>query len=97
MLERRFVLADDQLEVPFLHQAIAVFDHARDLVGGIHMDQREGDVPEERLARQPEQDRGILADAPQHRQTFKLVIRLAQDVDALILQFVQRLNHILGI
>ena len=50
------------------------------------MDQREGDMAEKGLARQPEQDGGILADAPEHGEVLKFVESLAQDVDALVFQ-----------
>lgn len=86
-LEHLLVFADNQLELPVLHQLIAVFDHRGDLVRRVHMHQRKGDVPEERLAREPEQHGGILANAPQHGEVLELVERLAEDVDALILEF----------
>jgi len=69
---------------------IAVLDHAGDLEAGIYMNQRERHVAEEGLARQPQQHGRVFANAPQHRQAFKLVERLAQDVDALVFQFVQQ-------
>ena len=50
------------------------------------MDQREGDMAEKCLARQPQQDGGILADAPEHGEILKFVESLAENVDALVLQ-----------
>jgi len=44
----------------------------------------------ERLARQPQQHGRVFANAPEHAQALKLVERLAQDVDALVFQFVQK-------
>src|SRR2546422_8185896 len=51
------------------------------------------DVTEERLARQPEQDRRVLPHRPQHGQPGHLAPGLAQDVQALVferLKVVQR-------
>ena len=89
-LEHLLVLADDELELPLAAEPVAILDHARDLVGGVHVHQREGHVAEERLARQPQQHGRVLADAPQHGEVLKLVERLAQDVDALVFEFVQQ-------
>ena len=44
-------------------------------------------MAEKGLARQPQQHRGILADAPEHREVLKLIERLAHDVDRLIFEF----------
>src|SRR5262249_54514197 len=48
---------------------------------------RKGDVAEKSLACQPQQDRGILADAPEHGQVLEFVEGLAQDVNALVFEF----------
>ena len=71
------------------HEPVAVLDHRRDLVGRVDVDEREGHVAEERLAREPQQDGRVLADAPEHREVVELVERLAQDVNRLILERVQ--------
>src|SRR4030067_1053730 len=55
-------------------------------VGG---DEREGTPAEERLAGQPQYRRRILPDRPQHREVPELAERLANDVDALVLQGVE--------
>ena len=86
-LKHLFVLAHDELELPFLHQPVAILDHRRNLVGRVHVHERERDVAEERFARQPQQHGRILADAPEHREVLKLVERLAQDVNALVFEF----------
>jgi hypothetical protein len=39
------------------------------------------------FASKPEQDGGVLANAPQHREIFKFVERLSEDVNALIFEF----------
>ena len=52
------------------------------------MHEREGDMAEEGLAREPEQDGRVLADAPEHGEVFEFVESLAQDVDALAFEFV---------
>ena len=86
-LEHLLVLADDELEFPLLHELVAIFDHRGDFVGRVHVDEREGDVAEKGLARQPQQDGRILADAPEHGEVLELVERLAQDVNALVFEF----------
>src|SRR5262249_54248929 len=84
--EHFLVHADDEVEPPFAHQAIAVLDHGRDLECRVDVHERKRHVAEERLAREPEQYRRILADAPQHRRTLEPVESLADDVDALALE-----------
>ena len=81
------VLADDELEVPVPAEPVAVFDHAGDLVGGVHVDQRERHMAEKGFARQPQQHGGVLADAPQHGEVLELVERFAEDVDGLVFEF----------
>ena len=68
--------------------AIAVLDHRGNLVGRIDVDEREGHLAEESLARQPQHDRGVLADGPQHAEVSEVLPGLAQDVDALIFEVV---------
>ena len=46
-------------------------------------------MPEERLARQPQEDRAVLANRPQHAQARKRGIGLAQDVNAPVLQLIE--------
>ena len=89
-LERLFVLAHDKLEFPLPAEPVAVFDHAGDLVAGIYVQQREGHMAEEGLARQPQHHGRVFANAPQHGQAVELVERLAQDVDALAFEFIQQ-------
>ena len=49
-------------------------------------------MAKERLARQPEQDGGILADAPEHGGTVELVERLAEDVHALAFELIKMVH-----
>jgi hypothetical protein len=53
------------------------------------VDEGEGDVTEERLAREPKEDGGVFANAPEHGEVFKFIECLAEDVDALVFQFRQ--------
>jgi hypothetical protein len=41
-------------------------------------------MAEESFASQPEQNSGILSDAPKHGEIVEVVVRLAQDVNALV-------------
>ena len=92
-LESCFVHSHDQLQLPVAHQLVPIFDHTRDLVARVDMNQRKGDAAEKRLACQPQQDGGVLSDAPKHGEVLKLVVRLSEDVDALAFQMVQGGSH----
>src|SRR4030095_4361022 len=87
-LHRRAV-AHDEVEVPFLREAVAELVHLRKLLAGVDMHDRERDVAEERLARQPQHDVGILAQRPQHGDRLQAAEGLAQDVDALVFERVE--------
>ena len=78
-----FVAAEDHVDLPLPGEAIAILDHLRDLVAGIDVYQRKRDMTEEGLPRQPEQDRAVLADRPEHHQLLEAAIGLAQDENAL--------------
>ena len=89
LVERGLVLADDHLQLVLHRQLVAVPDHLRQLVVGVDVDQRERHVAEERLARQPQQDRRVLADRPQHAQALEVPEGLAEDEDALLFELVE--------
>ena len=59
----------------------------------VDVDEREGDVPVKRLAREPEKDRGVLADAPEHAEIAERGVGLAQDVHAFAFQFIEMISH----
>ena len=69
--QRLVVLPVDQVQVPLGREPVAVGDHLRDLERGVDVHERERHVPEERLARQPQQDRAVLADRPEHAQALE--------------------------
>jgi hypothetical protein len=46
-------------------------------------------VPEERLAREPQQDRAVLADRPEHSEIAERGIGFAQDVNAAVFQLIE--------
>jgi len=85
--EHGLVFAHHQLQFPFLYQLIAVLDHGFNFVGGIDMHEGKRDVAEKGLARQPQQNGGILSNAPEHCEILESVKRLAQDVYALVFEF----------
>ena len=67
--------------------AIAELDHLAELVGGVDVQQRKRNRPRvERLLRQPQQHRRVLADRVQHHRPLELGDHLAHDVDALGLE-----------
>ena len=53
------------------------------------VNERKRHMPEERLARQPQQHGRVLANRPEHGQVLKLVERLAHDVNALLFEFTE--------
>src|SRR3989304_2141148 len=87
--EPLLVPADDQVHAPFAGYPVAVHDHPGVLVVRVDVDEREGNPAEERLAGQPQHRRRILPDRPQHREIPELAERLANDVDALVLQGIE--------
>ena len=87
------VLADDQVQPPLAGEPVPVLDHGRDLVARVDVEQREGDVPEERLAGEPQEHRGVLAHGPQHREVVEVLVGLAKDVDALVFQLSEMVVH----
>jgi hypothetical protein len=89
LLEGGLVLADDHLELVFHRQRVAVPDHLRQLVAGVDVDQRERHVAEERLPRQPQQHRAVLADRPEHGELREARVRLAQQVHAAVLELIE--------
>jgi hypothetical protein len=89
----RLVTADNQRQVPFLGHPVAEFDHLRDLVAGVHMHHRKRHMAEEGLARQPQEDIGVLADGPQHGDLVDAVEGFAKDENALAFQSVQITAH----
>ena len=56
------IAAHDHRELPFHGEPVAIRDHLGNLVRCVDVDQREGHMPEERLARQPQHDGAVLAD-----------------------------------
>ena len=95
-VERLPVDPVDHRQLPLPRDPVAELDHFGNLVRGVDVDERERHVAEERLAREPEQDRAVLADRPQHAQVLELRVRLAKDEDALTLQLVEVVHNQAG-
>ena len=87
--EGLLVLAVDQVQVPFRREPVPIPDHLRDLERGVDVHQGEGDVSQEGLPRQPEQDGAVLPDGPEHAQALEVGVGLPQDVHAAVLQLIQ--------
>ena len=69
---------------------VAELDHLAELVGGVDVQQRERNRPGiERLLRQAQQHRRVLADRVEHHRPLELGDHLADDVDALGLERAQ--------
>ena len=85
--DRLGVGVDDQPRADLGGVAIAELDHLAELVGGVDVQQRERDRARiERLLRQPQQHRRVLADRIEHHRPLELGDHLAHDVDALGLE-----------
>ncbi len=89
MGEGFFVAGDDEVQAPFFDVFFAEFVDFLEFVAGVDVDDWEGDAAEEGLAAEPEEGCGIFADGPEHRDVAELAVGLADNVDALILEFVQ--------
>ena len=90
VLHPLLVGVDDEIEPEPLHLAIAKFDHLAELPGGVDMQQREWRLARiERLQRQMQHHRGILADRIEHHRIAELGRHLAHDVDALGLELAE--------
>ena len=92
LLERLAVLAVDHGQIPLQRQPVPILDHLGNLERGVDVDQRDRHVAEERLAGEPEQDRAVLADRPQHPEVLEVGVRLPQDVHAPVFQLVEMIH-----
>ena len=84
---------DLEIELPLLAEAIAERIHLRKFLAGVDVQGREGHAAEEGLARQPDHHVGIFPQRPQQRELFQPCERLAQNVDALRLEFVEMVHR----
>ncbi len=88
--DRLLVGVDDQPRADLRGVPVAELDHLAELVGGVDVQQRERNRPGiERLLRQPQQHRRVLADRVEHHRPLELGDHLAHDVDALGLERAQ--------
>ncbi len=80
----------DQLHAQLLHQPVAVRQRLREVVAGVDVQQREGDLarPEGALGQVGHHD-GVLAAGEEHNRALELRGRLAQDVDRLGFQLLE--------
>lgn len=90
--KRLFILPVDEIEPPLRDQPVAVADHFRNLVRGVDVDERERDMAEKGLPREPEKDCAILSDRPQHPQLFEARVCFPKYVNAPGLDVVQMLH-----
>ena len=89
-LEPVAVDVHDQIEIELARPRIAERDHFAEFPRGIDVQQRERQPRRiERLERQVEQNRGVLADGIEHHRILGLGDRLAHDVDAFGLELLQ--------
>src|SRR5690349_19575652 len=88
-LQDRAILANDQIQSPFLSQAIPESDHFRNFVTGVDMHTGNGHMTKESFSQKPKHHARIFADAPKHRQSLKLAIGLPQYVNALVLERIE--------
>ncbi len=49
-------------------------------------------MPEEGLAREPEQDRAVLADRPEHAEALEVGVGFTEDVHALVFQLIKMIH-----
>jgi hypothetical protein len=82
-----------EIELPFLAVAIAERIHLRKFLPGVDVQRRKRHAAEEGLARQPDHHVGIFPQRPQQRELLQPRERLAQNVDALRLEFVEMVHR----
>ena len=85
----RWALDHLQVKTPLGHVLIAVGVNLVELHGGIQLHHRKRHMAKKRLARQPDHDVRILANRPQHGQRLRLLIRFAQNIDAVGFQAIK--------
>ena len=93
VFKRFAVLTVDHVKTVLHGELVAVLDHFGNFIMCVDVDEREGDVAVKRLAREPEKDRGVLADAPEHAEIAERGVSLAQDVHAFAFQFIEMISH----
>ena len=77
----------DQIHANLRGHAIAEGIHVAEFPGGVHVHQREGRLGRiERLSREVQHHRAVLADRIEHHRIRRLGDELAHDVDALRLE-----------
>ncbi len=96
-IDRRLHAAHDQVAVDLLHPPVAVFDCLLEVVPSVDVHQREGDLAGiERLAGKPAHEDRVLAAGEEHHRPLKLGGNLANDVDRLGLELIERRELISG-
>ena len=81
------IAVHDQVGAHLGNHSVAECVHFRELPRGVDVQQRKGQpTGVERLAREVQHHRTVLADRIQHHRTLRFGDRLAQDVDRLPLQ-----------
>lgn len=93
--ESFLVLADDEIQPPLAGEPVAVFDHRRNLVARVHVQERERHVAEESLAREPQQHGRILAHGPEHAEVVEVLVGFAKDVHTLVFEL-SKVFHVTG-
>jgi hypothetical protein len=87
LVDRFLHARDDQLGADVGDHLVAVLDHLGEVVPGVHVHHREGQAGRvERLARQVQQHRRILASGEQQHPAFELGGDLTDHVDGLRLE-----------
>ena len=92
--DRVGVRVDDQPRADFLRVAVAELDHLPELVRRVDVQERERNRPRiERLLRQAQQHRRVLADRVQHDRPLELGDDLAHDGDAFRFERAEVIEH----
>ena len=88
--DRFLVGVHDQPHAHLFGVPVAEVDHLLELVGRVDVEQREGNRPRvERLLREPQQHRGVLADRVEHHRPLELGDHFPEDVHAFRLEHAQ--------
>ncbi len=80
--------AKDHIELPLSGEPVPITDHLGDLIICVNVNEGDRDVAEEGFTRQPQQDRAVLADRPEHADLLELTVGFTEEIYRFILELI---------
>jgi len=90
LIKRLLVLGNNKIKAPLFSVVVAELIDLFEFMGGIDVHDRKGNLPEERLADEPEKGGGILSNTPEHSHIAELAVGLTDNKYTLALKSIQR-------